>query len=324
MNQSSRRFTLQPQGPFDLARESRHFGGWPALPDDPSTLVLAFPIEHSGESAAVVLRQADDGAIVGAVHGGPDALAEVAWRQALAALSLDVDGRAWPEVGERDPEIGQLQHAYGFLRPVLFHSPYEAAASFVLGHRISIAQVRRLRARLAEALGTAISIDGAVFHAFPTPAQVLQADELPGVPEVKAGRLRAIARAARGRMADPRAAARAAGRGGAGAAAVAAGSRPVLRVGHPVPRRRDRRRRRRRRHHAVRRHAALRARHAREPHRRARAGRGLGAVPHVGGRAAARLGAERGGDATAAGRATQPGGGVRERRPGRYLLLMPR
>jgi DNA-3-methyladenine glycosylase II len=196
MNQSSRHFTLQPQGPFDLGRESRHFGGWPALPDDPSALVLAFPIEQSVESAAVVLRQTDDGAIVGAVHGGPDALAEVAWRQALAALSLDVDGRAWPGVSERDLEIGGLQHAYGFLRPVLFHSPYEAAASFVLGHRISIAQVRRLRGRLAEALGTTIEIEGTAFHAFPTPAQVLEADELPGVPEVKAGRLRAIALAA--------------------------------------------------------------------------------------------------------------------------------
>jgi DNA-3-methyladenine glycosylase II len=196
MNQSSRHFTLRHQGPFELARESRHFGGWPTLPDDPSALVLAFPLEHPGASAAVVLRQTDDGAIVGVVHGGPGALAEAAWRQALAALSLDVDGGAWPTVGERDPEIGRLQSEYGFLRPVLFHSPYEAAASFVLGHRISIAQVRRLRARLAEALGTALSIDGAVFHAFPTPAQVLEADDLPGVPEVKAGRLRAIALAA--------------------------------------------------------------------------------------------------------------------------------
>jgi DNA-3-methyladenine glycosylase II len=196
MNESSRHFTLQPQGPFELARENRHFGGWPTLPHDPSALVLAFPLEHSGASAAVVLRQADGGAIVGDVHGGAGALAEVAWRQALAVLSLDVDGGAWPEVGERDPEIGRLQHAYGFRRPVLFHSPYEAAASFVLGHRISIAQVRRLRGRLAEALGTSIAIDGATFHAFPTPAQVLEADELPGVSEVKAGRLRAIARAA--------------------------------------------------------------------------------------------------------------------------------
>jgi DNA-3-methyladenine glycosylase II len=196
MNKLSDRFTLQPQGPFDLARESRHFGGWPTLPDDPSALVLAFPIEGSDASAAVMLRQTDDGAIVGAVHGAPEALVEVAWRQALAALSLDVDGSAWPEVGERDPEIGRLQHAYGFLRPVLFHSPYEAAASFVLGHRISIAQVRRLRSRLAERLGTTIEIDGAAFHAFPTPAQVLAADELPGVPELKAGRLRAIAHAA--------------------------------------------------------------------------------------------------------------------------------
>jgi DNA-3-methyladenine glycosylase II len=196
MTKPSRTFTVPVTGPFDLAREARHFGGWPALPGEPAALVLAFPVDGAAVAAAVVLRQAADGAVSGEVHGGPDALVETARRQALAALSLDVDATGWPEVGLRDPEIGALQTTYGFLRPVLFHSPYEAAASFVLGHRISIAQVRALRARLAEALGTTIEIEGAPFHAFPTPTQVLEADALPGVQPVKAERLRALARAA--------------------------------------------------------------------------------------------------------------------------------
>jgi DNA-3-methyladenine glycosylase II len=193
MNKPSRTFSVPVTGPFDLAREARHFGGWPALPGEPAALVLAFPVDGADAAAAVVLRQDERGAIIGRVHGAPEALVETARRQALAALSLDVDATGWPEVGVRDPEIGALQTAYGFLRPVLFHSPYEAAASFVLGHRISIAQVRALRARLAEALGTTIEIEGARFHAFPTPAQVLGAGELPGVQPVKAERLRAIA-----------------------------------------------------------------------------------------------------------------------------------
>jgi DNA-3-methyladenine glycosylase II len=195
MNKPSRTFSVPVAGPFDLAREARHFGGWLAPPGESAALVLAFPVDGADAAAAVVLRQDDSATVSGEVHGAPEALVETARRQALAALSLDVDGAGWPEVGLRDPEIGALQAAYGFLRPVLFHSPYEAAASFVLGHRISIAQVRALRARLAEALGTTIEIEGARFHAFPTPAQVLGADELPGVQPVKAERLRALARA---------------------------------------------------------------------------------------------------------------------------------
>jgi DNA-3-methyladenine glycosylase II len=196
MNKLTRRFTAHVTGPFDLALEAHHFGGWLTLPAEPGALVMAFPIDGTDESAAVVLRQSPDGVVSGEVHGGPGALVETARRQALASLSLDVDATAWPEVGERDPEIGALQARYGFLRPVLFHSPYESAASFVLGHRISIAQVRALRKRLAETYGAAITIDGRTFHAFPAPERVLEVEELPGVSAVKLERLRAIARAA--------------------------------------------------------------------------------------------------------------------------------
>jgi 3-methyladenine DNA glycosylase/8-oxoguanine DNA glycosylase len=196
MNKPTRSFTAAVAGPFDLAEQARQFGGWLSLAGEPGALVLAFPIDGFDESAGVVLRQSPEGVVSGAVYGGPGALVETAQRQALAALSLDVDGAGWPEVGARDPEIGLLQARYGFLRPVLFHSPYEAAASFVLGHRISIAQVRALRKRLAETIGSAIEIDGATFHSFPTPAQVLAAGPIAGVSEVKAARLQAIARAA--------------------------------------------------------------------------------------------------------------------------------
>jgi DNA-3-methyladenine glycosylase II len=196
MNKPTRTFAVQPAGPFDLAAACARFGGWPTAPGDAEAPVVTFPVEGAEAAAAVVLRQHPDGTVAGEVHGVPDSLAERARRQALATLSLDVDGSAWPAVGERDAVIGELQERYGYLRPVLFHSPYEAAASFVLGHRISIAQVRRLRARLAVALGTPVEVAGEAFHAFPSPSQVLAAGALPGVPGPKAERLRAIAVAA--------------------------------------------------------------------------------------------------------------------------------
>ncbi len=189
-----------PSGPFDLAHANGHFGGWPAPPDDPEAIVMAFPLEGLDASAAVVLRQGDDGSVSGEVRGCPPALAEVAQRQALAAISLDVDASGWPLVGERDPVVGELQSDYRHLRPVLFHSPYEAAAAFIIGHRIQIKQTRVLRARIAAETGTAVNIGGEGFAAFPTPRQLLEAPELPGISSIKQERLRSLAQAAQGGM----------------------------------------------------------------------------------------------------------------------------
>lgn len=189
-------FSCEPSGPFELANQNRHFGKWPTLRGDPGAVVMAFPVEGSDHAAGVVIRQQADGTIAGEVHGCAGELADVARRQALATVSLDVDGSGWPKVGRRDQVIGRLQVKYGCLRPTLFHSPYEAACAFVIGHRISIRQTRALRARLAAELGTAITIAGERFDAFPTPGQLLDADTLPGINPTKTERLRAIARAA--------------------------------------------------------------------------------------------------------------------------------
>jgi len=59
---------------------------------------------------------------------------------------------------------------------VLFHSAYEAAASFLLGHRLSRRQARTLRTQLAQAYGRVVEVDGQMFHAFPEPAALLQVD----------------------------------------------------------------------------------------------------------------------------------------------------
>jgi hypothetical protein len=85
-------FSLTPAGRFELANQARYFGGWPTLPSDPAAIVMAFPIEGSESSAAVVLRQRGSGVIEGEVHRCPQVLADRAMRQALAAVSLDLDG----------------------------------------------------------------------------------------------------------------------------------------------------------------------------------------------------------------------------------------
>jgi DNA-3-methyladenine glycosylase II len=163
---------MTPKGPFDLARSREFFGGWPSPPSEADAIVMAFPVEGWRTSAAVLLRQERRGRIVGEVNGAGAETAK-AWHQALATLSLDVDGRTYPTLGRRDAVIGRLQRRFGLTRPTLFLSPYEAAAHFVLSHRRSIAQSRATRARLAEEHGDRFEIDGGSFYAFPRP-QVLR------------------------------------------------------------------------------------------------------------------------------------------------------
>jgi DNA-3-methyladenine glycosylase II len=187
-------FTLTPLGPYSLARQNDYFGGWAQLGNQAGAIVMAFPVEGWASSAAVTVDQDADGVIRGAVHGTGNP--ERAWSQAMAVLSLDIDGRGYPEVGERDQVIGRLQHEHAFLRPVLFHSPYEAACAFVIGHRIRIVQGRAIRQRMAEEFGDAMAVDGANFHAFPRPQRLLEIESVPRVLPEKIARLHGVAHAA--------------------------------------------------------------------------------------------------------------------------------
>ena len=76
----------------------------------------------------------------------------------------------------------ELQEASGYLRPVLFHSPYEAAAWSVISARTGHAQAVKLRDALGET--------------FPAPEQLLELQALAGLPANKIPRLHGIAQAA--------------------------------------------------------------------------------------------------------------------------------
>lgn len=188
-------FEILPQGPFSLADENEYFGGWPASPADDRAIAMTFPVEGWETSAAVTVRQYSSGSVGGEVHGAPHH-AEAAWRQALAVLSLDVDAGAFAEVGERDQVIGRLQRSYRAVRPVLFHSPYEAAAGLIIGHRISMRQARATREVMAQLLGDEVKIDGHSMRAFPRPQVLVEMTSFPGVSEEKIHRLNGIGRAA--------------------------------------------------------------------------------------------------------------------------------
>jgi len=113
---------------------------------------------------------------------------QVTQRDHLAtfSVSLDIDGRGWPDVARRDPVIADAQDQLPGLRPCGFHPPYEAAAWSVLSQRIRIVQAARLRGDLVDRHGD----DGA----FPAP-RVLRALNL-DLPGRKTEYLHAVADAA--------------------------------------------------------------------------------------------------------------------------------
>ncbi len=105
---------------------------------------MAF-VGDDGAAAAGVCIRAQGGGVIGEAVGDADPGAVRA--RFARILSLDVDGSDFPAVGERDSVVGRLQARYPGLRPVLFYSPYEAAAWALIGQRIRIAQAARRNAR---------------------------------------------------------------------------------------------------------------------------------------------------------------------------------
>jgi DNA-3-methyladenine glycosylase II len=190
------RFTITPRGPFSLAAAERFFGRWEGTTGTDTggdALRVAFLVDDWSGTAGLLVAQDDDGDVhgeVGATTGTPDGARIRA--QLARVLSLDHDATGYAALGERDPVIGRLQRTADHLRPVLFHSPYEAACWAIVSARIHQRQAQRLRARISERL----EVDGVALDVWPAPEHLLAAGAIDGLPAAKVERLHAIARAA--------------------------------------------------------------------------------------------------------------------------------
>jgi DNA-3-methyladenine glycosylase II len=192
-------FEIQPLGPFSLQAAARFWGGFtPAAhngPDAEGHLHMALPVEAEGAwtTAGVCVRESND-TLICHVYDYPDV--EPVKRQVARILSLDVDGRGFPDIGKADPVAADLQRRYPGLRPVCFYSPYEAAVWAILSQRIGMRQAAAVKVRLSEALGQQVSIHGQPMRAFPAPQVLAELDTFDGLFGRKPEYLRAVARAA--------------------------------------------------------------------------------------------------------------------------------
>jgi len=195
-------FAIEPLGPFSWELATDMLGTFPPTAHHGRGPVvrMGFPLDGTFDPAAVELRW-EDGALRAEVAAGVDP--EAVRAQVARIFSLDVDGRGYPAVGERDPVIGRLMAERPGQRPVLFTSPYECAAWAVISQRISRAQAAAIKDRLIDEHGSAIPVGGGVARCFPPPDRLLGLGAVKGLPDVKVERLRGIARAALDGRLDP-------------------------------------------------------------------------------------------------------------------------
>jgi DNA-3-methyladenine glycosylase II len=189
-------FTITPDGPFSLEAAS-HFGfgpntGRPTYAD--AEMKLAFVADDFRNHAFVALNQQANGDISGTIES--DADTETVVKQVRRILSLNASGTEWAAVGEKDPVLSAIQHEHPGLRPVSFHSPYEAAAWSIISARRQRAQGTVVRNRIAEQLGRVYGEDADRLFAFPTPERLLELQYVQGLEATKVERLHAVARAA--------------------------------------------------------------------------------------------------------------------------------
>lgn len=196
-------YTITPDGPFSLAAAAGFgFGPNTGRPKpDGDSMSLAFVADDLVHHAAAAVTQDENASVRVEVFG--DADPELGLAQVRRILSLDQSGSAWAQVGDRDPVIGGLQAAHAGLRPVLFHSPYEAAAWSILSQRRHRVQAAALRKRLSAAHGRVFELPGGDLAAFPTPEALLRVESFPGLEPLRIDRLHAVARAALAGELDP-------------------------------------------------------------------------------------------------------------------------
>jgi DNA-3-methyladenine glycosylase II len=188
--------TMRVDGPFSLAAAASFgFGPSTGRPfPDARLMRLAFVADDLRQHVGVVLTQQSDGSLIADLSG--DAGLAAAEAQIRRILSIDTDVAGWLAAGRADPVLGALQADNPGLRPVLFHSPYEAAAWSVLSQRRHRSQAISLRRRLCEAAGATFELAGQSETAFPLPERLLEVAEFRGIEETRLARLHGVARAA--------------------------------------------------------------------------------------------------------------------------------
>jgi DNA-3-methyladenine glycosylase II len=194
----SRTFAIEPIGGYSLKESAGFIDAWHEAPSDGGKtdghLHLAFLTDGEWTPAGVCLTQDVSGRVHGTVYG--EASVGVVSRQTARILSLDVDGRAWPDMADRDPVVARLQRMFPGFRPVNWSNAYEAAAWCLISSRITMRQGQGIKERMCRELGASIDIHGHRLFCFPGPDVLMQLRSFKGLFGRKVEYLNGLGRAA--------------------------------------------------------------------------------------------------------------------------------
>src|SRR6267143_1603498 len=195
---ATRTFEIEPLGPYSLEESATFIGAWHQAPAEGGAaqghLHLAFLTDEGWESVGVCASQSESGTVHGEVYGTADV--EAVERQVARILSLDVDGRGWPDVGNRDRVVEMLQRRFPGFRPVNWSDAYEAAAWCVMSTRINMRQAQAIKDRICRELGHEVDVHGHRLWAFPAPSRLIELESFQGLFGRKVEYLNRLGRAA--------------------------------------------------------------------------------------------------------------------------------
>lgn len=198
MSETTRhRHTLERpiRGRFDL-RQSAAFGFGHTVATTEPAVRLAFVVDgYAAHAGALVTQPTARRLRLDLEISGEVEVPRVV-EQVERILGTDVDATGYDALVDADPLLRRVWSQRPGLRPVSFHSAYEALLWSILSARRPAAAMARVRDDLAAAHGASFEVGGVAMHAAPTPQRLLQVADFAGVPEVKLRRLHAVAEAA--------------------------------------------------------------------------------------------------------------------------------
>ncbi|HUY73177.1 MAG TPA: DNA-3-methyladenine glycosylase 2 family protein [Candidatus Dormibacteraeota bacterium] len=176
-------FDIEPMGDYSLRESAGFIDAWHEAPSEgggsEGHLHLAFHTDRDWIPVGVCLTQDAAGRVHGAVHG--PATADQVRKQVARIMSLDVDGRRWPEVARGDAAVAKLQATYPGFRPVNWSNAFEAAAWCLISSRITMRQAQGIKERMSRELGDSIDIHGQKLYCFPGPRALVRLTSFKGL-----------------------------------------------------------------------------------------------------------------------------------------------
>jgi DNA-3-methyladenine glycosylase II len=170
---------LAAHAPFDFTHTLRFMDRFTPAEGDQTLGARGFTKAFMLGDRAVAFRvTGDDGGVhyrLFAASPPDDALAAQAEDRIAFFLSLADDLTPFYAIARDDDAFSPVVESWYGYHQVKFITPFENAAWAILSARNSIPAARTLKARLIEACGATLVVEGAAYSAFPTPAALASA-----------------------------------------------------------------------------------------------------------------------------------------------------